>query len=145
VNARVYLHRRGGPVAFDQVAHTAPRVARFIAHLGEQIPIWIACRSDQPHEIGHTWPAQYKFQRVEILSLTALETRALVAEEAVAQGNIQADASGHAHELHRMSGGIRELWRSCSWSSSRASTGSTAHSAWIFSISTGAFMESISP
>jgi len=99
----IYLHRRGEPVAFDHVAHTVPRVARFIAHLGEQIPIWIACRSDQPHEIWHIWADLYKFRLVEISPLTALETRALV-EEAVTRGNIQVDARKHANELHRMSG-----------------------------------------
>ena len=100
----VYLRRRGEPVAFDHVATTPPRVARFIAHLGEQIPVWIACRSDQPHEIRHVWPDLYKFQRVEISPLTPLETRALI-EEAVAQGNIQVGARKRADELHRMSGG----------------------------------------
>ena len=100
----VYLHQRSEPVAFDHVAHCVPRVARFIARLGEQIPIWIACRSDQPHEIGHIWLDLYKFQRVTISPLTALETRTLV-EEAVAEGNIQADACEHTDELHRMSGG----------------------------------------
>jgi hypothetical protein len=100
----VYLQRRGEPVAFDHMAHTAPRVARFIAHLGEQIPIWIACRSDQPHEIGHIWPELFKFTRVEVAPLTLLETRGFV-EQAVARGNIQADARAHADELHRLSGG----------------------------------------
>jgi hypothetical protein len=99
-----YLHRRDEAVAFDHVARTVPRVARFIAHLGEQIPIWIACRSDQPHELGHIWPDLYKFQRVEISPLTELETRTLI-EEAVAQGKIQTDARKHTNELHRMSGG----------------------------------------
>jgi hypothetical protein len=99
-----YLERRGEPVAFDHVARTPPRVARFIAHLGEQIPIWIVCRSYRPKEIGHIWPELYRFTRVELSPLTALETRALV-EQAVAQGNIQADARKHADELQRMSGG----------------------------------------
>ena len=99
-----YLERRGEPVVFDHLAHTPPRLARFIAYLGEHIPIWIACRSDQPHEIGHIWLDLYKFQRVTISPLTALETRTLV-EEAVAEGNIQADACEHTDELHRMSGG----------------------------------------
>jgi hypothetical protein len=99
-----YLIRRGEPVAFDHVTHTAPRVARFVAHLAEQIRVWIACRSDRPHEIGHIWPELYKFTRVELLPLTELETRMLI-EEAVAQGNIQADARKHAKELHGMSRG----------------------------------------
>ncbi len=100
----VYLQRRAEPVAFDHVAHTLPRVARFIAHLGEQIPIWIACRSDRPEKIGHIWQGLYKFARVEISPLGAVETRMLV-EQAVAQGNIQADARKHVDKLQRMSGG----------------------------------------
>jgi AAA ATPase-like protein len=99
-----YLIRRGEPVAFDHVAHTVPRVARFIAHLAEQIPIWIACRSDRPHEIGHVWPELYRFARIELTPLTEVETRMLI-DEAVAQGNIQADAREHTDELHRISAG----------------------------------------
>jgi hypothetical protein len=99
-----YLLRRGEPVAFDHVSRTPPRIARFIAHLTEQVPIWLTCRSDKPHDIGHIWPELYKFTRVEISPLTQLETRALIAE-AVAQGNIQADAREHVDELQRMSGG----------------------------------------
>jgi hypothetical protein len=99
-----YLLRRGEAIVFDHVSRTAPRVARFIAHLGEQIPIWIACRSDQRRDIGYIWAELYKFTRVEISPLTEVETRALVAE-AVAQGNIQEDAREHVNELHQVSGG----------------------------------------
>jgi SH3-like domain-containing protein len=99
-----HLERRGEQVAFDHVALTPPRVARFMALLAEKIPIWIACRSDRAHEIGHIWQELYKFARVEISPLTAVETRALV-EQAAAQGKIQEDARKHADELHRMSGG----------------------------------------
>ena len=99
-----HLFRRGESVAFDQVSRTAPRIARFIAHLAEQIPVWIACRSDRAHHIGQIWPELYKFSRIEISPLTKIETRALVAE-AVAQGNIQKDAREHVNELHHMSGG----------------------------------------
>jgi hypothetical protein len=99
-----YLLRRGEPIAFDHVSRTPPRIARFIAHLGEQIPIWIACRSDKPHDIGHIWPELYKFTRVAVSPMTEIETQALVAE-AVAQGNIQKDAWRHVNELHQMSGG----------------------------------------
>lgn len=100
----VYVARRGEPVAFDHVAHTPPRVARFIAHLGEGIPIWIACRSDRSHDVGHVWQELYKFTRVEIAPLTPFETRALI-KRAVTEGNIQPDARVHTNELHRMSGG----------------------------------------
>ncbi len=99
-----YLIRRNEPVAFDHVIHTPPPVVRFIAHLAEQIPIWIACRSDRPNEIGHIWCELYKFARVELLPLTEIETQMLI-DEAVAQGNIQMDALKYADELHRMSGG----------------------------------------
>jgi AAA ATPase-like protein len=100
----VYLQRRAEAVAFDHVTHTVPRVARFIAYLAEKIPVWIACRSDQPHLVKHIWPELYKFARVEMSPLTALETRAIV-EQAVVKGNVQADARAHADELHRMCGG----------------------------------------
>jgi hypothetical protein len=103
-----YLIRRGEPVTFDHVSRIAPRIARFIAHLGDQIPIWIACRSDKPEEIGHIWPQLYKFTRVEISPLTGVETRALVAE-AIAQGNIQGDARKHVDKLHQMSGGNPQI------------------------------------
>lgn len=99
-----YLGRRAEPVAFDHVALTPPRVARFMGKLGEQIPIWIACRSDQPPEIGNVWQYLYKFTRVDIPPLKASETRRLILE-AVAAGNIQSDARRHISELHRMSEG----------------------------------------
>jgi hypothetical protein len=99
-----YLLCRGEPIAFDHVSRTLPRIARFIARLGEQVPIWLACHSDKPHDIGQIWPELYKFTRVEISPLTELETRALVAE-AVTQGHIQGNAREHVDRLHRMSGG----------------------------------------
>ena len=98
------LERRGEPVVFDHVVHTAPRLARFIGHLSETIPIWIACRSDRPDDVGHIWPELYKFTRVELFPLGQVETLMLI-DEAVAQGKIQANARAHAGELHRMSGG----------------------------------------
>jgi hypothetical protein len=99
-----YLERRGEPVAFDHVAHTPPRVARFVALLAEKIPIWIACRSDRPHEIGRVWEHLYKFMRLEIGPFTAEETGQLILE-AIAEGNIQPDARNHLQELHRISEG----------------------------------------
>jgi hypothetical protein len=104
----VYLERCSEPVAFNYVAHTPPRVARFMAHLSEQIPIWIACRSDRPEQIQNVWEYLYKFTRVEIAPFTQAETSALV-RHAVAEGNIQADAYEHIGELHRMSGGNPRL------------------------------------
>jgi hypothetical protein len=98
------LELRGEPVAFDHVIHTAPRVARFMAHLGEKIPIWIACRSDRPNDVGHIWAELYNFARIELFPLTKIETLMLI-DEAVARGNIQANARAHGSELHRISGG----------------------------------------
>ena len=99
-----YLERRGEPVAFDHVARTAPRVARFMGKLSEMIPIWIACRSDQPNDIGDVWEHLYKFTSVEIPPLKTEETRRLILQ-AVAEKNIQPDARRHIRELHRMSQG----------------------------------------
>lgn len=103
-----YLERRGEPVAFDQVAQTPPRVARFIGHLGDHIPVWIACRSDRGQEIGRVWEHLYKFARIELPPLTRVETSALI-ENAVAQGNIQANAREHSVYLHRLSKGVPRL------------------------------------
>jgi hypothetical protein len=101
----IYLERRGEPVAFDQVALIPPRVARFIGHLGDHIPVWIACRSDQRKEIGRVWEYLYRFTRIELLPLTRIETSALI-ENAVARGNIQADAREHSAYLHQLSKGV---------------------------------------
>ena len=98
------LVRRGEPVAFDHVKHAQPRVARFIALLSEEIPVWIACRSDRPDEIGHLWQHVYKFARLDLAPLTIRETDRLV-QKAIAQGNIQPAAAEHLGELHRMSHG----------------------------------------
>ena len=99
-----YLGRRAEPVAFDHVALTPPRVARFMGKLGEVIPIWIACCSDRPDDIGNVWEHLYKFTRVEISPLKAAETRRLILQ-AIAEKNIQSDARQHIRELHRMSRG----------------------------------------
>jgi hypothetical protein len=99
-----HLVRRGEPVAFDHVAHTPPRVARFMDLLAEKIPVWIACRSDRPHEIGHIWEHLYKFTRLELAPFAAEDTGQFILE-AIAEGNIQPDAREHLDELHRMSEG----------------------------------------
>ena len=99
-----HLEKRREPVAFDHVAHTPPRVARFMAFLAEKIPVWIACRSDRPHDIGHIWEHLYKFMRLEIAPFTARDTGQIILE-AIAEGNIQPDAAEHLDELHRMSEG----------------------------------------
>lgn len=99
-----HLVRRGEAVAFDQAGHTPPRVARFVAILAEKIPVWIACRSDRPHEIGHIWEHLYKFTRMELAPFTPEDTGRFIME-AVAEGNIQPDAAEHLEELHRISEG----------------------------------------
>lgn len=99
-----HLEKRCEPVVFDHVAHTPPRVARFMAFLAEKIPVWIACRSDRPHDIGHIWEHLYKFMRLEIAPFTARDTGQIILE-AIAEGNIQPDAAEHLDELHRMSEG----------------------------------------
>jgi len=100
-----YLQRRDEPVVFDQVALTPPRVARFMAHLLDRIPVWIACRSDQRREIGRIWEYLHIFTRVEVPPLTRDETSALI-ESSVAQGHIQTDARSHVVYLHQLSKGI---------------------------------------
>ncbi len=99
-----YLERRDEPVAFDHVALTPPRVARFMGRLAELIPVWIACRSDQPNDIGNVWEHLYNFSRVEIPPLKPAEACRLILE-AVAEKNIQPDVRQHIRELHRMSHG----------------------------------------
>lgn len=103
-----YLAKRGEPVVFDHVASTVPRIAQFMGRLGESIPIWVACRSAQPPDIGHVWQHLYKHIRLEIPPLAIAETHRLIAE-AVAAGNIQSDARRHMGELHRLSRGNPRL------------------------------------
>ena len=99
-----YLRRRGEPVAFDHVAVTPPRVARFIGMLNESIPIWIGCRSTQRDSIGHLWECIYDFVPVEVPPLTFPEAQRLISAAAEAR-NIQEDACGHARVLFAMSQG----------------------------------------
>ena len=99
-----YLSRRGETVVFDHVALTPPRVARFMAHIGERVPVWIVCRSTIASEIGRVWEYLVHFQRIEMAPLTVNETRVLVEASAQA-GHIQDDARSHAALLHRMSKG----------------------------------------
>jgi hypothetical protein len=103
-----YLARRGTLVAFDNVASTPPRVDRFIAHLKDQVPVWIACRSDRPREIGAIWQHLYEFTRVELAPLSFRETSTLI-NAAVDAGHVQGDASCHIRELYRMCEGIPRI------------------------------------
>jgi hypothetical protein len=92
-------------VAFDQVAEIPPRVARFIAHLIQKIPVWVACRSDRRRQIGHLWEHLYNFTRVEVPPLTLDETTAIV-RDAVDSHRIQADARTHSGQLYHISKGV---------------------------------------
>jgi hypothetical protein len=100
-----YLEQRREPIAFDQVAETPPRVARFIAHLIPHVPIWIACCSDRRKEVGHIWEHLYNFTRIEVPPMTLVEISALIGN-AVASGRIQADARQHSVDLYRLSEGV---------------------------------------
>ena len=99
-----YLGRRGEPVVFDHVALTPPRVSRFIASLGERIPVWIVARCDQPKAIGHVWEQLYKFTRIELAPLTRADTLGMI-ERALRHQAIQANAREHVSQIHRLSGG----------------------------------------
>jgi len=99
-----YLSRRGETVVFDHVALTTPRVARFMAHVAERVPVWIVCRSAIASEIGRVWEYLVHFQRIELAPLIVDETRVLVEASAHA-GHIQDDARSHTALLHRMSKG----------------------------------------
>jgi predicted ATPase len=103
-----YAQRRGETVALDHVALTPPRVSRFIEHLAQRVPVWIACRSTLAHEIGHVWQHLFKFECVELPPLTLNEARALV-EAAVEFGNIQPEAREHIREIYRLSKGVPRI------------------------------------
>jgi hypothetical protein len=103
-----YLARRGEVVAFDHVALTPPRVARFMAHLAERVPVWIACRSTLAADIGHVWQYLVRYERVELVPLSINETRVLVEASADA-GHIQPDAKAHIADIHRLSRGNPRL------------------------------------
>jgi energy-coupling factor transporter ATP-binding protein EcfA2 len=103
-----YFEQRREPIAFDHVAEIPPRVARFIAHLSQHIPVWIGCRSDQRKEIGHIWEHLYNFVRIEVPPLTQVETSAIIGN-AIASGRIQADACLHSVELYRISRGVPRI------------------------------------
>jgi hypothetical protein len=61
--------------------------------------------SFRSQEIGKVWEHLYKFTRMEVLPLTRGEISTLI-ENAVAQGNIQADAREHTAYLHQLSKGV---------------------------------------
>lgn len=99
-----YLARRGELIAFDSMALTPPRVARFVARLAECIPVWIACRSDQPKKIGAVWQYLYQFERIELGPLSPKETRVLL-EATINAGRLARLPRNHYSQLHRLSKG----------------------------------------
>jgi hypothetical protein len=99
-----YLARRGELIAFDSVARTPPRVARFIARLAECIPIWIACRSDQRKAIGAVWEYIYRFERIEIGPFSLGETVKFV-QSAIGAGRLSPLSHKSIAQLHRLSNG----------------------------------------
>jgi hypothetical protein len=99
-----YLARRGELIAFDSMALTPPRVARFIACLAECIPVWIACRSDQPKKIGAVWQYLYQFERIELGPLSPKQTRVLL-EATINAGRLARLPRNHYSQLHRLSKG----------------------------------------
>lgn len=99
-----YLARRAEPVALDAVALTSPRVARFIQNLIERIPVWIACRSSQPDEIGHVWQYLHHFERIELPPLFPFESGALV-RSAISANRTPSSAGNHTEKLHRIARG----------------------------------------
>jgi hypothetical protein len=103
-----YIERRSEPVAFDHVTQTTPRIARFMAHLSEHVPVWIACRSELPHDIGRVWEYLSGFVRLQLPPLKKAETKFLIAQ-AVAKGAIPSDALNHVSPLYRMSKGNPRL------------------------------------
>jgi hypothetical protein len=99
-----YLARRGQLVVLDAVSATPPRVARFIASLIERVPVWVACRSAQPKEIGAVWEYLYRFERIELLPLLITETGALL-RSATRTDRMPALSRNHVSKLHRLAKG----------------------------------------
>lgn len=103
-----YVEKRGQPIAFDHVAHIPPRIARFMAHLSRHVPVWIACRSEAPADIGRIWEYLSGFIRFPVSPLDKAGVRQLVTQ-AVSNRAIQPDALGHIEVLHRLSHGNPRL------------------------------------
>jgi AAA ATPase domain len=103
-----YTRERGEVVALDHVALTPPRVSRFIKHLADTVPVWIACRSTHAREMGHVWQHLFKFERLELSALTLRDVRVLVAG-AVDLGNIQAEACNYVSQIYRLSKGVPRI------------------------------------
>lgn len=103
-----YTRQRRKTVALDHVALTPPRVSRFIQHLADTAPVWIACRSTHAPEIGHVWQHLFKFNCLELSALTVREVHTLVAG-AVDLGNIQPEACNYVSQIYRLSKGVPRI------------------------------------
>lgn len=99
-----YLIGRAEPVAFDALALTPPRVARFIQKLIERVPVWIACRSSQPKQIGAVWQHLQHFERIDLGPFLPNETADLI-RAAVSAGRIATSTANQMRQLHRIAGG----------------------------------------
>lgn len=99
-----YLAQRRQLVVFDGVSLTPPRVARFIANLIERIPVWIACRSARPKEIGAVWEHLYRFEPIELGPLSPNEIGALL-KSTMSAGRLPALSRNHVSKLHRLAKG----------------------------------------
>jgi hypothetical protein len=99
-----YLARRDELVVFDGVSLTPPRVARFIANLIERVPVWVACRSAQPKEIGAVWEYLYRFEHVELGPFSPNETAALI-KTTISAGRLPTLLRNHVSRLHRLAKG----------------------------------------
>jgi hypothetical protein len=90
------------------MALTPPRVARFVARLAECVPIWIACRSDQPKRTGGVWQYLYQFERIELGPFSPKETAAFL-QSAISAGQSPPLPRDHISQLHRLSKGNPRL------------------------------------
>jgi hypothetical protein len=99
-----YLLCRAQLVVFDGVASAPPRVARFIAHLSERIPVWITCRSPDRKQIGAVWEYLYQFERLQLGPLSPKETAVLL-EATINAGRLPRSSRNHYSQLHRLSKG----------------------------------------
>ncbi len=99
-----YLARRAEIVALDSVAHTPPRVARFIHNLIERVPVWISCRSEQPTEIGAVWESLARFEHIELRPLVRSESAAII-QSAVNSRRVPTSIKDFIPALHRIAQG----------------------------------------
>lgn len=99
-----HLARCAEPVTLDSVALTPPRLAHFVYQLMERIPVWIACGSAQPKDIGAVWQHLFSFRVVQLVPLALSETAILV-QSAVDSGRVPTSTKNHTPLLHRLSRG----------------------------------------